>query len=104
MLPAEEYTVNIGTNTGGGNLKLKHSDLCFEYLCTGSKYRGKGIMGDLISYMANVDGITGGTVSLYVKIHNFSAIKCYEKSGFKITRRVRLFHIRYPFDFPKYSL
>lgn len=38
------------------------------------------------------------------KIKNLSAIKCYEKNGFKIIRRVRFFHLKWPFDFPKYKV
>jgi len=74
------------------------------FLWTNKSYRNKGIMSDLISFLVHKNEGQNKIVSLCVQVKNLSAIKCYEKNGFKIIRRVRFFHLKWPFDFPKYKV
>lgn len=83
---------------------LKRSDLYLVYLWVSKEYRGKGIMGDLISYLTNIQGIRNGDISLCVAINNSSAIRCYQKNGFQIVKKFTFVHFFWPYDFPKYSV
>ena len=99
------YDTNVRGGGGGGKtgyFVLKNADLYLMELWTSKEYRGKGIMGDLISYLVHKDNLKSGIVSLCVRKDNRSAIRCYEKNNFKIVRRLKFLHIIWPFDIPNY--
>lgn len=99
--------VTIHTTRGGVKTDyflLRKSRLYLSCLWTSARFRGKEIMGDLISYMVSSSEIKQGKVTLCVRVNNTSAIRCYEKNGFKIVKRRRFIHIKWPLDFPVYTV
>ncbi len=67
---------------------LSDSNVCMSSMVhTNSKYRNKKFCQKNINlFVSNLNNISIDKFALYVDIDNVSAVKCYEKCGFKIIK------------------
>lgn len=90
----------------GDYFNVKKSDLYLQKLYVFPEFRGRRIMQDIIinCISQKITEDRKYEITLCVRENNISAIKCYERIGFRRERKVRFIRFWKDIVFPRYTI
>ena len=84
---------------------LKYADLYLQNIYVFPRFRGMEIAMDSIAYCIKDKKIKrGGQIILCVNPENLSAVRCYEKMGFRFIKKVRYIRFYKNLVFPRHRI